>query len=220
MKRILLSWSSGKDSAWSLHVLRQRGEYEVAGLLTTFNQEADRVAMHAVRRELVERQAAAARLPLWAVPLPWPCSNEQYESLMTQACAKAVAEGLYGVAFGDLFLEDVRAYRERQLRDTGLTPIFPVWGLPTATLAQEMIASGVRAKLTCIDTHQLDRSFAGRDFDKSLLAALPKEVDPCGERGEFHSFVYTGPMFDAAILVSAGETIVRDQFVFTDLLLA
>src|SRR3984957_17866316 len=142
MKRILLSWSSGKDSAWSLHLLRQRNEYEVAGLLTTFNEEADRIAMHAVRRELVERQAAAAGLPLWTVPLPWPCSNEQYESRMAQVCAKALAEGIEGIAFGDLFLEDVRAYREKQLRDTGLQPIFPVWALPTRLLAQEMIASG------------------------------------------------------------------------------
>jgi diphthamide synthase (EF-2-diphthine--ammonia ligase) len=147
MKRILLSWSSGKDSAWSLHVLRQRAEYEVAGLLTTFNEAAGRVAMHAVRRELVEQQAAAAGLPLWAVPLPWPCSNEQYESLMAQTCAKAVSEGIEGVAFGDLFLEDVRAYREKQMKGTGLEPIFPVWGLPTRDLAQEMITSGVRAKL-------------------------------------------------------------------------
>ena len=152
MKRILLSWSSGKDSAWSLHVLRQRAEYEVAGLLTTFNEAAGRVAMHAVRHELVEQQAAAAGLPLWAVPLPWPCSNEQYQSLMAQTCAKAVSEGIEGVAFGDLFLEDVRAYRERQMKGTGLEPIFPVWGLPTRDLAQEMIASGVRSKLTCIDT--------------------------------------------------------------------
>jgi uncharacterized protein (TIGR00290 family) len=218
MKRILLSWSSGKDSAWSLHVLRQRGEYEVVGLLTTFNAEADRVAMHAVRRELVERQARATGLTLWQVPLPWPCSNEQYESLMAQTCAKAVAEGLYGIAFGDLFLEDVRAYRERQLKDTGLIPIFPVWGLPTPALAREMIASGVRAKLTCVDTAKLDRSFAGREFDEALLAALPENADPCGERGEFHSFVYAGPMLNAVLPVSVGETIVRDGFVFADLI--
>jgi uncharacterized protein (TIGR00290 family) len=218
MKRILLSWSSGKDSAWCLHVLRQRGEYEVVGLLTTFNAEADRVAMHAVRRELVERQAAATGLPLWAVPLPWPCSNEQYESLMSQACDRAVSEGIYGIAFGDLFLEDVRAYREKQLRDTGLKPIFPIWGLPTRALAQEMIASGVRAKLTCIDTEKLDRSFAGRDFDADLLASLPEAVDPCGERGEFHSFVYAGPMFGNVLPISVGETVLREQFVFTDLI--
>lgn len=217
MKRILLSWSSGKDSAWSLHVLRQRREYEVVGLLTTFNEEADRVAMHAVRRELVEVQAAAAGLPLWSVPLPWPCSNERYESLMAGACAKAVAEGISGIAFGDLFLEDVRAYRVRQMNGTGLEPIFPVWGLPTRELAEEMIASGMRAKLTCVDTEKLDRSFVGREFDQALLADLPEGVDPCGERGEFHSFVYAGPMLGGAIETSVGETVVRDQFVFADL---
>jgi uncharacterized protein (TIGR00290 family) len=218
MKRILLSWSSGKDSAWSLHVLRQRAEYEVVGLLTTFNVVADRVAMHAVRRDLVERQAEAAGLPLWAVPLPWPCTNERYEALMAQTCAKAVAEGVEGVAFGDLFLEDVRAYREKQLKGTGLQPIFPVWGLPTRALAQEMIASGTRAKLTCIDTAKLDRSFVGREFDEALLSALPDEVDPCGERGEFHSFVYAGPMLKAVLPIAVGDTVVRDQFVFADLL--
>lgn len=199
-------------------MLGQRGEYEVVGLLTTFNAEADRVAMHAVRRELVERQSAAAGLPLWAVPLPWPCSNEQYELLMAQACAKAIAEGIDGIAFGDLFLEDVRAYRERQLKDTGLEPIFPVWGMPTAALAREMIASGVRAKLTCVDTDKLNRTFVGREFNEALLADLPNAVDPCGERGEFHSFVYAGPMFHAAVPVTVGETVVRDQFVFADLI--
>jgi uncharacterized protein (TIGR00290 family) len=220
LKRILLSWSSGKDSAWSLHVLRQSGEYEVVGLLTTFNEEADRVAMHAVRRELVERQAAAAGLPLWAVQLPWPCSNEQYELLMAEACAKAVAEGIDGVAFGDLFLEDVRAYREKQLKGTGLVPVFPVWGLPTRVLAEQMIACGTRAKLTCVDTGKLDSSFVGREFDRELLSALPGDVDPCGERGEFHSFVYAGPMFEGAVPVSVGETVVRDQFAFADLIAA
>ncbi|MHB8218016.1 MAG: Dph6-related ATP pyrophosphatase [Candidatus Sulfotelmatobacter sp.] len=217
MKRILLSWSSGKDSAWCLHVLRQRGEYEVVGLLTTFNEEADRVAMHAVRRELVERQAAAAGLPLWAVPLPWPCSNEEYERLMAQTCARAVADGIVGIAFGDLFLEDVRAYRVKQMKGTGLEPIFPVWGRPTRALAKEMIASGTRAKLTCVDTEKLDRSFVGREFDEALLADLPEGVDACGERGEFHSFVYAGPMLDAVVRVAVGETVVRDQFVFADL---
>ena len=218
MKRILLSWSSGKDSAWSLHVLRQRGEYEVAGLLTTFNEAADRVAMHAVRRDLVEQQAAAAGLPLWAVPLPWPCSNEQYESLMAQTCAKAVSEGIEGVAFGDLFLGDVRAYREKQMTGTGLQPIFPVWGRLTRALAEEMIAGGLRAKLTCVDTTKLDQSFAGREFDQSLLSALPAGVDPCGERGEFHSFVYAGPMLNATLPISVGVTVIRDQFAFADLI--
>jgi len=218
MKRILLSWSSGKDSAWSLHVLRQRSECEVVGLLTTFNEVADRVAMHAVRRELVERQAVAAGLPLWAVGLPWPCSNEEYELRMAQSCAKALGEGIEGVAFGDLFLEDVRAYREKQMKDTGLEPIFPLWGLPTGALAKEMIASGTRAKLTCIDTEKLDRSFVGREFDHALLADLPEGVDPCGERGEFHSFVYAGPMFNGVLAIAVGETVVRDQFVFADLM--
>jgi uncharacterized protein (TIGR00290 family) len=220
MRRILLSWSSGKDSAWSLHVLRQSGEYEVVGLLTTFNGEADRVAMHAVRRELVEWQAAAAGLPLWRVPLPWPCSNEEYERLMAQTCARAVADGVDGIAFGDLFLEDVRAYREKQMKGTGLEPIFPVWGMPTLALAREMIAAGTRAKLTCIDTARLDRSFAGREFDEELLGALPEGVDPCGERGEFHSFVYGGPMLSAVLPVSVGESVVRDQFVFADVMSA
>ena len=217
MKRILLSWSSGKDSAWSLHVLRQRGEYEVVGLLTTFNEAAGRVAMHAVRRELVEQQAAAVGLPLWAVPLPWPCCNEQYESLMAQTCAKAVSEGIEAVAFGDLFLEDVRSYREKQMANSGLEPIFPLWGLPTTALAAEMIMAGVRAKLTCVDTTKLDSSFAGREFNLDLLAALPPETDPCGERGEFHSFVYAGPMLKTGLSVSVGVTVTRDQFVFADL---
>lgn len=220
MKRILLSWSSGKDCAWTLHVLRQRGEYSVVGLLTTFNEVADRVAMHAVRRELVERQAEATGLSLWSVPLPWPCSNEEYESVMATTCAKAVGQGIEAIAFGDLFLEDVRSYREKQMKDTGLEPVFPLWGLPTRALAKEMIAAGVRAKLTCVDTQKLDRSFAGREFDDALLADLPEEVDPCGERGEFHSFVYGGPMFAAALSVSVGEKVVRGQFVFADLVAA
>ena len=217
MKRVLLSWSSGKDSAWCLHVLRQQGEYEVVGLLTTFNEEANRVAMHAVRRELVERQAEATGLSLWTVPLPWPCSNEKYESLMSGTCAKALGEGIAGIAFGDLFLEDVREYRVKKMKDAGLEPIFPVWGLPTRTLAEQMIASGLRAKLTCVDTEKLPRSFVGRDFDQELLADLPVGVDPCGERGEFHSFVYAGPMFEAVIPISVGKRIVQDRFVFADL---
>jgi uncharacterized protein (TIGR00290 family) len=217
MKRILLSWSSGKDSAWSLHVMRKNREHEILGLLTTFNEAANRVAMHAVRRELVERQAAATGLPLWPVYLPWPCSNEQYERLMAEACKKAISNGIEGIAFGDLFLGDVRAYREKQLKGTALEPIFPLWGQPTHELARGMIASGLRAKLTCVDTNQLDAEFIGREFDEQLLAALPAGVDPCGEKGEFHSFVYAGPMFDLEIPVVVGETVVRDQFVFADL---
>jgi uncharacterized protein (TIGR00290 family) len=218
MKRILLSWSSGKDSAWTLHVLRQQSEYEIAGLLTTFNQEADRVAMHGVRRSLVEQQAAATGLPLWFIPLPWPCSNEQYEGLMMKACAKAVAEGIEAIAFGDLFLEDVRAYRVKQMAGTGLEPFFPVWGEPTDRLAREMVASGLKAILTCVDTRKLNADFAGRRFDENLVAGLPSGIDPCGENGEFHSFVYAGPMFNSEIDVIAGETVVRDQFAFADLI--
>ena len=218
MKRILLSWSSGKDSAWTLHVLRQQGRYEIAGLLTTFNEAADRVAMHAVRRELVEQQAVLAGLRLWDVGLPWPCSNEQYENLMAETCAKALAQGIEGIAFGDLFLEDVRTYREKQLKGTGLEPIFPLWGQPTRQLANEMIAAGMRAKLTCVDTQQLDARFLGREFNGQFLADLPAGVDPCGEKGEFHSFVYAGPMLNQQIPVLLGETVVRDQFVFADLM--
>jgi uncharacterized protein (TIGR00290 family) len=218
MKRVLLSWSSGKDSAWTLHVLRQQSEYEIAGLLTTFNEAADRVAMHGVRRSLVEQQAAAAGLPLWSIPLPWPCSNEQYEGLMTKACAKAVAEGIEAIAFGDLFLEDVRAYRVKQMAGTGLEPLFPVWGEPTDRLAHEMVASGLKTILTCVDTRKLNADFAGRRFDANLLAGLPSGIDPCGENGEFHSFVYAGPMFNSEIDVIAGETVVRDQFAFADLI--
>ena len=170
MKRILLSWSSGKDSAWALHVLRRSTAYDVVGLLTTFNHAADRVAMHAVRRSLVEQQAAAVGIPLWPVQLPWPCSNSEYDTIMAQECEKAVSKGIAAIAFGDLFLEDVRSYREKRLEGSGLQPLFPIWGSPTRALAQEMIFSGMRAKLTCIDTRKLDPSFAGRDFDQQLLS--------------------------------------------------
>ena len=215
--KTLLAWSSGKDSAWALHVLRQSG-VEVAGLLTTLNQAADRVAMHAVRRALLEAQAQAAGVPLRQIPLPWPCSNDEYEACMAEACRQAVAEGFDTIAFGDLFLRDVREYRERQLAGSGLTPVFPLWERPTAALAEEMIAAGLRARLTCIDTKQLDARFAGREFDRALLAELPATVDPCGEKGEFHSFAYDGPMFARPVPVEAGELRVVDQFVFADLL--
>jgi uncharacterized protein (TIGR00290 family) len=219
-QKLLLSWSSGKDSAWALHCLRQRGEFDIAGLLTTFNRAFDRVAMHSTRRALVEAQARAAGLPLHAVPLPWPCSNEQYESAMRQACESAVASGIDTMAFGDLFLEDVRRYREERLEGTGLTPVFPVWGLDTRRLAEEMIASGLRARLVCIDPKKLPREFAGRDFDADLLRNLPAGVDPCGENGEFHSFVFAGPMFSEPIPVESGEVVERDGFVFADVRLA
>jgi len=218
MKRTLLSWSSGKDSAWALHLLRQQNEYEIVGLLTTFNRAADRVAMHGVRRALVQAQAEAAGIPLWEVDLPWPCSNDDYESTMKRTCDQAVQSGIACVAFGDLFLTDIREYREKQLRNTGLQPIFPVWGIPTRNLAQDMIASGLRAKLACIDTKQISADFAGREMDSQLLADLPATADPCGENGEFHSFVYAGPMFSKPVAIEVGEIVVRDQFVYADLL--
>jgi uncharacterized protein (TIGR00290 family) len=188
--KVLLAWSSGKDSAWALHTLRSQG-IEVAALLTTLNQAADRVAMHGVRRSLLEAQAESLGLALWQIPLPWPCTNDDYEARMADACRRAVSEGFEAIAFGDLFLRDVREYPERQSAGSGLTPLFPIWEIPTAALAEQMIAAGVRARLSCIDTRSLDRSFAGREFDRSLLVDLPATADPCGENGEFHSFVYT-----------------------------
>jgi uncharacterized protein (TIGR00290 family) len=215
--KILLSWSSGKDSAWSLHVLRQQQHVEVVGLITTVNQIYRRVAMHAVRIELLEAQAAAAGLPLWTIPIPSPCSNAEYEAAMQTAIERAKSEGISGIAFGDLFLEDIRRYREERLRKTGISPVFPIWGLPTAELAQEMIAAGLRARLTCVDPKQLSGSFVGREFDAAFLADLPAGVDPCGERGEFHTFAYDGPMFRQAIPVQLGDSLERDGFVFADL---
>lgn len=216
--RVLLSWSSGKDSAWALHLLRQDPAVEVGALLTTFNDEADRVAMHAVRRELAERQAAAARLPLWHVPLPSPCPNDVYEARMRDVMTRARDEQFTHVAFGDLFLEDIRQYREEKLAGTGLAPLFPVWARPTPALAREMLDAGLDAVLTCVDPRQLDASFAGRRFDAALLADLPEGVDPCGERGEFHTFCCAGPMFAEPIPVERGVVVERDGFVFADLL--
>jgi uncharacterized protein (TIGR00290 family) len=216
--KVLLSWSSGKDSAWALHTLRQRTDVEVVGLLTTVNESADRVAMHAVRSELLRAQAAATGLPLFALGIPSPCSNEQYEAVMAAAIQRARADGVTAVAFGDLFLEDIRRYRVEKLAGTGIEPIFPIWGIPTDGLARAMIAGGLRARLTCVDPKQLDPSFVAREFDETLLAALPPGVDPCGERGEFHSFAYAGPMFSAPIAIQSGEVVTRDGFVFADLL--
>jgi uncharacterized protein (TIGR00290 family) len=216
MTRVLLSWSSGKDSVWALHLLRQRPGLEVAALLTTFNSAAGRVAMHAVRRALVETQAERTGIPLWAVELPWPCSNAEYEERMLKVCPRAIAEGITAIAFGDLFLQDIRDYRVRQLQGSGLEPLFPVWQIPTARLGREMIAAGVKAKLTCVDPSRLDQSFAGRDYDQALLDTLPSGVDPCGENGEFHTFVYEAPVFSQPIAVRTGEVVERDGFVFAD----
>ncbi len=218
VKNILLSWSSGKDSAWALHLLSRRLDLRVAALVTTFNGATGRVAMHGVRRSLVEQQAEKAGLPLWAVDLPWPCSNSHFEDRMRPVWQRAKAEEITGVAFGDLFLEDIRAYRERQLEGSGLEPMFPLWQMPTAALALDMIAAGVRAKITCIDGSKLDVSFAGREYDAAFLRDLPPQVDPCGEAGEFHSFVYDSPVFDSAFEVEAGEIVERDGFIFADVL--
>ncbi len=216
MKRVLLSWSSGKDSAWALHLLRQQADVEVVGLVTTLNTEFQRVAMHGTRRSILEAQAAAAQLPVWIVPLPWPCSNEIYEQRMTEVCQRAIDEKVNAFAFGDLFLREIRAYRETQLKPTGLEPLFPLWDIPTDRLAREMIAGGLRARLICVDSRQLDGSFAGREFDASLLRDLPAKIDPCGERGEFHTCVYDGPMFTSPVRLEAGEIVDRDGFVYAD----
>jgi uncharacterized protein (TIGR00290 family) len=218
-KKALVSWSSGKDSAWTLHVLRQSNEYEIVGLLTTINSSFDRVAMHGVRRQLVEAQAAASGLPLWKVPLPWPCSHQQYEAAMSTTCAKAREAGVQAVAFGDLFLEDVRQYREDRMRGAGLTPIFPVWKYDTRKLIRDMWAGGMRTRIVCLDPRKLPPSFAGRDLDDRLIDECPAGIDPCGENGEFHTFVYGGPMFAHAIPVENGEVVTRDGFVFADLTL-
>ena len=213
-----LAWSSGKDSAWALHVIRQSSEFEVVALLTTVNQTYSRVAMHAVRECLVELQAAAAGLPLIKVPIPSQCTNEVYERAMGEAMARARAEGVLHVVFGDLFLEDIRAYREKQLAACGMTPIFPLWRRDTRELAEEMIAHGLSAYLTCVDPRKLNRSLAGRRFDAGFLRELPADVDPCGENGEFHTFANGGPMFKQAISVTAGEIVEREGFIFADFL--
>lgn len=215
--RALLSWSSGKDSAYSLAVLREAGEFDVVGLVTAINAGANRVAMHAVREQLLDAQAVAVGLPVWKVSIPWPCSNEQYEAAMQVAIDRARDESITHMAFGDLFLEDIRSYREQRLAGSGITPIFPLWGRDTALLAREMVDAGQRAVLTCVDPAQLDGNRTGRQFDGAFLDGLPPTCDPCGERGEFHTFAYDGPAFTCAIDVTVGEVVERDGFVFADL---
>ncbi len=217
-RKTLLSWSSGKDSAWTLHLLRQRRDLEVAGLMTTVNQLYQRISIHAVRLELLKLQAEAAGLPLLIIDLPSPCSNSQYEAAMERFIAASRQQGIECMAFGDLFLDDIKAYREAKLSGTGITPLFPVWGIPTDQLAKEMIASGVRAVVTCVDPKQLAASFAGREFNEAFLSALPAGVDPCGERGEFHTFVFDGPIFRRPVEIEVGEIAERDGFVYADVL--
>jgi uncharacterized protein (TIGR00290 family) len=215
--KILVSWSSGKDSAWMLHVLRSEGIGEPGALLTTVNESANRVAMHAVRMEVLEAQADSAGLPLIIVPIPSPCPNDVYEAQMSAAIAKAKAEGFTHAAFGDLFLEDIRRYREERMMGTGLTPIFPLWLRPTDTLAREMLEGGLEAYLTCVDPRVVPASLAGRRFDARLLSDLPPGTDPCGERGEFHTCAVAGPMFARRIDVEVGVIVERDGFVFADM---
>jgi uncharacterized protein (TIGR00290 family) len=216
--RVLLSWSSGKDSAWALHVLRAAGDVDVVGLVSTVSAAHDRVAMHAVRRSLLEAQARAVGLPLRIVALPSPCSNAEYEAALGTVLAEARAAGIEAMAFGDLFLADIRRWREQQLAPTGIRPLFPLWGLPTRPLAETMLAAGVRAHVTCVDPKQVPASLAGRMWDAAFLADLPPGADPCGENGEFHTFVSAGPMLAAPLAVRTGGVVERDGFVFADLL--
>ena len=216
-KRVMLSWSSGKDAAWALHVLRRDPEVELAGLFTTVNRAFDRVAMHGVRRALLEAQAAATGLPLHVIALPWPCPNDAYEQAMAGFVAQAQARGVTHFAFGDLHLEDIRRYREEKLAATGIAPLFPLWGLPTRALARQMVAGGLRAVIACVDPKQAPSSWAGRRFDAAFLDALPEAVDACGERGEFHTFACAGPMFERPVEVAVGGIVERDGFVYADL---
>lgn len=214
--KILLSWSSGKDGAWALHLLNQSHPGAVGALLTTVNEAVDRVAMHAVRRDVLEAQAAAANLPLIVVPIPSPCPNEIYEERMREAVGNAVRDGFTHAAFGDLFLEDVRRYREERLEGSGLTPLFPVWGIPTRELADQMIEGGLKARLACVDTRVLNGAFVGREWDRALLSELAETIDVCGEKGEFHTCVYAGPMFTRPLALTRGETVTREPFTWAD----
>jgi len=218
--RAWLCWSSGKDGAWALHVVRRGDSVEVVGLLTTVTEPYRRVSMHGVREDILTAQAEAAGLPLCRVPIPAPCSNEVYQEAMRRAIEQAKQEGVTRMIFGDLFLEDVRRYREKQLAGTGIEPMFPLWGRPTAALASEMIAAGLVARLTCLDPRKVPRELAGRRYDERLLAELPEGVDPCAENGEFHTCVSAGPMFSRPIPIAVGEVVERDGFVFADLTLA
>jgi uncharacterized protein (TIGR00290 family) len=216
--RAYISWSSGKDSAFALHVARLEGVADIVGVPTTVNEVYDRVAMHGVRSALLDRQIAALGLPAIKINIPSPCPNDIYETRMEEACAAIKAKGIEHIVFGDLYLEDIRAYREDKLGAIGMTPLFPLWRRNTTKLARDMIASGLVAHIACLDPKRIDRRFAGRRFDASLLDELPSDIDPCGENGEFHTAVIAGPMFNNPIDVSIGETVEREGFVFTDII--
>lgn len=217
-RRVMLSWSSGKDSAWALQCLRRDPDVELAGLFTTVNREFDRVAMHGVRRSVLAAQAASVGLPLTTIPIPHPCANDAYEAAMAVFVEQAKRNGVTQFAFGDLFLEDIRRYREDKLAGTGIEPLFPLWKLPTRELAQEMVAAGMRAYITCVNPKQAPREWAGRLFERDFVDAVPEGIDPCGEYGEFHTFAFDGPMFRHPVGVAVGEIVERDGFVFADLL--
>lgn len=217
-KKTWLSWSSGKDSAWALHVMRQSGEQEVTGLFTTVNVTFGRVAMHAVRVELLHQQAQAVGLPLYLIEIPYPCSDEQYAAAMTDFVARARNDGVQCMAFGDLYLQDVRRYREERMQGTGIEAVFPLWEKPTRALLEEMLENGLRACLTCVDPRVLPAGFAGRELTRELLDSMPAGIDPCGENGEFHTFVFAGPMFARPLDIEMGEVVERDGFVFADCL--
>jgi len=218
-KPIFLSWSSGKDSAWALHTLQQDPDYDVVALVTTVNEKHKRVAMHGVREQILQQQADAAELPLHVLNIPSPCSNGEYAAVMKDFLKIMQANKIEHMAFGDLYLEDIRQYREKQLANTGITPVFPLWQKPTRQLAEEMIDAGLKATITCIDPRKLSADFAGRNFDHDFINDLPDDVDPCGENGEFHSCVHHGPMFKQPIAVKPGDVVERDGFIFADLLL-
>lgn len=217
-KKTLLSWSSGKDSSWTLHVLQQRDDLEVVSLFCTINRKFERAAMHAVRVELIKRQAASAGLPVQFIELPHPCTDAEYRIIMGEFIDQVSRQGIEYIAFGDLYLEDIRSYRENNLADTGITPIFPIWGMETTALSRKMVNSGLRAVITCVDPNKLDPEFIGREYDQAFLEQLPDTVDPCGENGEFHSFAFAGPMFKEPVDIRPGETVARDGFVFADVL--
>jgi uncharacterized protein (TIGR00290 family) len=218
-RKTLLAWSSGKDSAWALHKLRQNPEIELVGLFSTVNEAFNRVAMHAVRLELLMKQAQCAGLPMDVINIPFPCTNQEYEDRMKSFSENAMEKKIECIAFGDLFLEDVRKYREEKLAGTGIEPIFPLWGIPTPTLSKEMLRSGLKAVITSIDPKLIPAEFIGRQYNEVFLQQIPETVDPCGENGEFHTFAFAGPMFTEPINISVGEIVHRDGFMFADVVL-
>lgn len=217
-KKTLLSWSSGKDSAWALHLLRQDSTIDLLGLFTVMNQKYNRVSMHATRLEMLQRQAKGVNLPLQTINLPDPCTNEQCDAVMRNFFTESAAKGTQCMAFGDLFLEDVRKYRENHLKGTGIEPLFPLWGIPTGQFAEQMLSAGLDAYVSSVDLRKLPSRFAGRKWSWDLLKEFPKETDPCGENGEIHTVVVGGPMFRTPIPVSVGEIVERDGFVYADII--